>query len=62
MVSKNNPLRDSRHLVKYFPYVDFVRQPLSTDIRHPKTGRIYSIPFFWRSIFDIPDDKAAGWK
>lgn len=57
MVSKNNPLRDSRHLVKYFPYVDFVRQPLSTDIRHPKTGRIYSTPFFWR-VKNKPDGES----
>jgi len=48
MVNKNNPLRDSRHLEKYFPYVDFFRQPTSTDIRHPKTGRIYTKPYFWR--------------
>lgn len=48
MVTKNNPLKDSRHLEKYFPYVDFIRRPTSTDIRHPKTGRIYSKPYFWR--------------
>lgn len=48
MVSKNNPLRDSRHPEKYFPFVDFVRRPTSSDIRHPRTGAIYSTPYFWR--------------
>jgi len=57
MVNKNNPLRDSRHLEKYFPYVDFIRRPTSTDIRHPKTGRIYSKPYFWR--VRLKDDGTA---
>lgn len=48
MVTKNNPLRDSRHPEKYFPFVDFQRRPTSSDIRHPKTGVIYSTPYFWR--------------
>ena len=57
MVNKNNSLRDSRHLEKYFPYVDFIRRPTSADIRHPKTGRIYSKPFFWR-VKNFPDGTA----
>ena len=48
MVSKNNPLRDGRHLNKYCPYVDFFKRPTSEDIRHPKTGQIYSRPYYWR--------------
>jgi len=48
MVSKNNPLRDGRHLNRYCPYVEFFKRPSSEDIRHPKTGQIYSQPYYWR--------------
>lgn len=59
MVSKNNPLRDKRHPEKYFPFVDFVRRPTSADIRHPKTGAIYSTPYFWR-VKNHPDGTAPS--
>jgi len=57
MVTRNNPLRDGRHLEKYFPFVDFIRRPTSDDIRHPRTGRIYSKPYFWR--VRLKDDGTA---
>jgi len=64
MVSKNNPIRDSRHPEKYFPFVDFVRQPTTADIRHPKTGKIYSKPYFWRVTLKpdgtAPDSGSEG--
>lgn len=55
--SKNNPLRDSRHLNQYLPYVDFFRRPTTADIRHPKTGQIYPRPYFWR-VKNKPDGTA----
>jgi len=48
MAVRNFPVRDTRHYNFFAPVVRIAREPLSTDIKDPSTGRYYERPTFWQ--------------
>jgi len=48
MAIRNFPVRDTRHYNFFAPVVRIKREPLSTDIKDPSTGRYYERPTFWQ--------------